>query len=148
MEYKHLNAKYGGISISIPKSQRRDFDDALAYLGSLGYKVSDAMRTGTILYAQDCGFVPIEKCDNIQQTGEQIARGKMTPTVRYRIMERDNFQCVVCGARSEDSVKLVVDHLFPVSKGGETVDGNLQTLCQECNKGKGGRIPKVVNGES
>lgn len=83
-----------------------------------------------------------------QKSHAQIARGKMTPTVRYKIMERDEFQCLACGAKSKNGIKLVVDHIFPVSKGGQTVDANLQTLCEKCNMGKGSRIPKVVNGQA
>ncbi|RKX24889.1 MAG: hypothetical protein DRP45_07160 [Candidatus Zixiibacteriota bacterium] len=29
-----------------------------------------------------------------------------------------------------------VDHKIPWSKGGETIEENLQTLCSECNQGK------------
>ncbi|WP_343324290.1 HNH endonuclease signature motif containing protein [Streptococcus sp. Marseille-P8640] len=34
------------------------------------------------------------------------------------------------------NVVLHVDHIIPWSKGGETVLGNLQTLCSKCNLGK------------
>jgi len=57
-EYEHLNGKYGSITISTPKSERRDFDDALDYLVGLGYKLSEAVRASVELYAKDCGFVP------------------------------------------------------------------------------------------
>ncbi len=33
-------------------------------------------------------------------------------------------------------VELHVDHTVPWSKGGETVLGNLRTLCSDCNLGK------------
>jgi 5-methylcytosine-specific restriction endonuclease McrA len=35
-----------------------------------------------------------------------------------------------------DGVKLEVDHIKPISKGGKTVLNNLQTLCMDCNRGK------------
>lgn len=31
------------------------------------------------------------------------------------------------------------DHIVPVSRGGKSVMGNLQTLCEDCNYGKGNR---------
>jgi 5-methylcytosine-specific restriction endonuclease McrA len=39
-----------------------------------------------------------------------------------------------------DGVTLHVDHIVPVSRGGLTLDDNLQTLCQECNLGKSNRL--------
>ena len=44
----------------------------------------------------------------------------------------------LCGdspAKNPDAV-LHVDHILPWSKGGETVEENLQTLCSVCNIGK------------
>jgi len=63
-------------------------------------------------------------------------RELVTPSLRYSIMKRDNFRCVLCGATSEDGAKLHVDHIIPVSKGGKTEISNLRTLCSTCNLGK------------
>ena len=63
-------------------------------------------------------------------------RRKMTPSLRYDIMKRDNFRCVLCGRTVNDGIKLHVDHIIPISKGGKTIKSNLRTLCNECNLGK------------
>lgn len=55
--------------------------------------------------------------------------------LRYQIMQRDNFKCVLCGATSENTV-LMIDHINPVVKGGDNDEKNLRTLCRECNLGK------------
>ena len=34
------------------------------------------------------------------------------------------------------NMRLKVDHVRPWSKGGETIAGNLQSLCFDCNRGK------------
>jgi len=62
--------------------------------------------------------------------------------LRYRILSRDNFRCVGCGASpaKEGSVELHVDHIHPWSRGGKNVEENLRTLCSKCNLGKGARI--------
>lgn len=68
-------------------------------------------------------------------------RRRMTPTLRYQILNRDHYRCVVCGrSAKEDGVKLHVDHIIPVSKGGKTIPENLQTLCEDCNLGKSDKI--------
>ena len=59
--------------------------------------------------------------------------------LRFKVLKRDNFCCCVCG-RSPSTTKgleLHIDHIIPYSKGGETVIDNLQTLCSDCNLGKG-----------
>lgn len=73
---------------------------------------------------------------------EQIKRerAKVTPGLRYEIMQRDGFRCQICGSEQSDGVKLHVDHIVPVSKGGKTTRENLQTLCDRCNLGKSDRL--------
>ena len=63
-------------------------------------------------------------------------RDLMTDSLRYDILKRDGFRCVICGATAQDGVKLHVDHILPVSKGGKTEPSNLRTLCDRCNMGK------------
>ena len=60
----------------------------------------------------------------------------MTDQLRYDIMKRDGFRCQLCGRSQADGVKLHVDHIKPVSKGGKTIPSNLRTLCEQCNLGK------------
>lgn len=58
--------------------------------------------------------------------------------VRFEVFKRDSFTCQYCGAASPDAV-LHVDHIKPVSKGGDNEIVNLITSCAECNLGKGAR---------
>lgn len=64
---------------------------------------------------------------------------KVTRAMRYDVLRRDGFRCVKCGRGREDGVKLHVDHIKPVSRGGKSVMDNLQTLCEDCNCGKGNK---------
>ena len=66
-------------------------------------------------------------------------RMKLTAGLRWLILKRDNYRCVLCGKGSEDNVKLEVDHIIPVSEWGRTEESNLRTLCRECNRGKGSK---------
>ena len=62
--------------------------------------------------------------------------GKRKPIpikLRAVVFRRDNHKCLKCGA--EDG--LSIDHIVPVSKGGQNTLGNLQTLCMPCNISKG-----------
>lgn len=64
---------------------------------------------------------------------------KVTRAMRYDVLRRDDFRCVKCGRGREDGVKLHVDYIKPVSRGGKSVMSNLQTLCEDCNCGKGNK---------
>ena len=50
--------------------------------------------------------------------------------IGFTIFERDNFRCAYCGKTSyEDNVKLVIEHIFPRSKGGTNEGHNVITAC-------------------
>lgn len=72
--------------------------------------------------------IPTKQCE--------AERKKLTAKLRYEILKRDGFRCQICGASQADGVKLHVDHIKPVARGGLTVSENLRTLCQSCNLGK------------
>lgn len=67
-------------------------------------------------------------------------RSLMSDSLRYDVFARDGYRCCICGASQKDGVKLHVDHIIPVSKGGKTVMNNLQTLCDRCNLGKSNKL--------
>jgi hypothetical protein len=71
-----------------------------------------------------------------------IERAKMTPSLRFSILERDGFTCRCCGRSplKGDDVKLHVDHILPIAEGGKTAPENLHATCADCNGGKGARI--------
>jgi 5-methylcytosine-specific restriction endonuclease McrA len=71
-------------------------------------------------------------------------RSKLTPGLRYQVLNRDGFRCQVCGASAiEGNVKLEVDHVVPVVKGGRTELKNLRVACQPCNRGKSDEVPDL-----
>ncbi len=59
--------------------------------------------------------------------------------VRIQVLDRDGFKCTICGRSpaTDFGVELHVDHKIPFSKGGKSTADNLQTLCADCNLGKG-----------
>jgi Homing endonuclease associated repeat/HNH endonuclease len=74
--------------------------------------------------------------------GAHAQRRRTTRTISWRlravVLIRDNCICKLCGNSPAKDANTVmhVDHVYPWSKGGETVKENLQTLCAKCNIGK------------
>ena len=56
---------------------------------------------------------------------------------RFWIFKRDNYECRICHRTDEP---LEVDHIVSVCHGGTDELDNLQTLCWDCNRGKGGNL--------
>lgn len=60
--------------------------------------------------------------------------------LRFHVLERDRMTCCGCGRNpAKNGIALHVDHIRPYSLGGLTILDNLQTMCKECNLGKGNR---------
>lgn len=90
-------------------------------------------------------FAELDKMEEAKQA-KQYQRSMMTDSLRYDILKRDGFKCVLCGCSAEDGVKLHVDHIVPIAKGGLTVASNLRTLCERCNLGKSDKYdPDGIN---
>lgn len=90
-----------------------------------------------------------EVCEELppEPKASQIERAKMTKTLRFEILERDLFTCKTCGRSplTGDNIKLEVDHIHPIAKGGLTIHENLHALCEECNRGKRDKIVEQLS---
>lgn len=74
--------------------------------------------------------------EKVSKASRERERSLMSDSLRYDVLKHDKFKCTICGRSAEDGVKLHVDHIIPVSKGGKTEMSNLRTLCDQCNAGK------------
>ncbi len=64
-----------------------------------------------------------------------VDRKALGTKLRFEVFKRDKFTCQYCGKISPNVV-LEVDHIDPVSKGGDNSILNLITSCFDCNSGK------------
>ncbi|MGX5220269.1 HNH endonuclease [Pseudomonas segetis] len=71
----------------------------------------------------------------------QILATGVTRTQRARILKRDGYKCQYCGSTEHPCI----DHVIPVSRGGDSSDDNLQVLCLPCNTKKGNKIDSTLN---
>lgn len=57
---------------------------------------------------------------------------------RMKIYERDNYHCTYC-SKQLTRFTATLDHVMPVSEGGDNSAGNLNTACLQCNSRKTAR---------
>jgi hypothetical protein len=81
-------------------------------------------------------------------SGLQRSSRSISWRIRFLVMRRDAFKCRVCGrSPANDSIVVLhIDHIKAWSTGGETVMDNLQTLCEQCNIGKGNLSMQDIEG--
>ncbi len=70
-------------------------------------------------------------------------RKPLSKKTRFEVFKRDSFICQYCGA-VPPTVVLEVDHIKPVSKGGDNSVDNLITACFDCNRGKSNNELKTI----
>ena len=83
-------------------------------------------QTGIIPYILSSRTKNDEKHLSIRAFSEQMKR---------RVYEKQNHKCALC-QKECDFEEMQGDHIIPWSKGGKTVEENLQMLCQKCNNTK------------
>ena len=72
---------------------------------------------------------------------------------RRAVLRRDGYTCIYCGITlggkqrgkimAKDS--FTVDHILPISRGGQNTWGNTACACPVCNQRKGNRTPHEAN---
>jgi hypothetical protein len=83
------------------------------------------------------------KLTSLEKGPARGIRKAISERVRYEVFGRDGFRCQACGRGINDGVKLTIDHITPVDWGGTNDISNLNTLCEECNRGKKAWVDSV-----
>ncbi len=120
------------------------FDNNPTFIFNFYYRSPAGKKYLEKEYKVDIAFInkTLKELENgkLEKKRRELERSLMTASLRYEILKRDNFKCVLCGASKNDGIKLHVDHIVPISKGGKTIKSNLRTLCEDCNIGKGDKL--------
>jgi len=72
----------------------------------------------------------------LSQATSTSVRQPIPDDVKILVWQRDGGRCVKCGSQKN----LEYDHIIPLSKGGGNTARNLQLLCEDCNRAKGGNL--------
>lgn len=66
------------------------------------------------------------------------ASGTLSETEWREILRVNDGACVYC---ERADLKLTVDHVIPIARGGKTTAGNVVPACGKCNRGKSDQLP-------
>ena len=80
----------------------------------------------------------LQKAIALMEQGTRTSSGReaISDEVKIFVWRRDSGRCVSCGTKD----RLEFDHVIPVVMGGANTARNLQLLCAECNRRKGGSL--------
>jgi 5-methylcytosine-specific restriction endonuclease McrA len=68
------------------------------------------------------------------------ATGKLSPDIKGKLFSLQMGRCACCREKFKMH-ELHLDHIHPLSGGGEHIDKNMQLLCQPCNQSKYAKHP-------
>jgi 5-methylcytosine-specific restriction endonuclease McrA len=100
-----------------------------------------------------------DRCDACaQKRNDQILRTCRSARKRYLrqfkfdpllVLRRDNWRCYLCGIETPQELRGTtepnapeIDHVIPISRGGEHSEGNARCSCRKCNNQKKSKTPQ------
>ena len=90
------------------------------------------LRERTRLWGRNHKDKKAERARN-RRAWKKNSAGKITLTEWEDLKNKYGNRCLCCGRMDVD---LTLDHIIPLSKGGENIIDNAQPLCRGCNGGK------------
>ena len=101
------------------------------------------------ILSQKRGYYEMNKDDFLARNTRRkrlIAGAKQEPYLREDIFEQDNWTCQLCQEPINPELKwpesgsASIDHIIPLSLGGDDTPANVQAAHLSCNQGKGNRV--------
>lgn len=117
----------------------RSADDVIVWRDEFGWALVPTEHAvqcfGELLGPRECVKSAIGLYWDVELPRNRAISRRIPKDVRQRVLDRDEHRCIECGKTPADGVTLTMDHVIPYSRGGETTEGNLVTLCEPCNQG-------------
>lgn len=74
-----------------------------------------------------------------RERNRRVWRATIAKIDRDAVIARDNSMCYLCGMMLERA-DVTLDHVVPLSRGGDHAESNLRVCCRRCNSRKGTRL--------
>lgn len=86
---------------------------------------------------KNAGIIPYLLSNRTRSDERSLSLRTFSDSQKMRVYEKQGHKCALCGEEFPIE-EMQGDHIIPWSKGGRTVDENLQMLCRKCNNEKAG----------
>ena len=90
------------------------------------------------------GRISIKRGNHMRKSRAKALQSVANVTVQdiELLLKQQKNNCAICGKPFTESNPYTIDHIFPLSKGGELVIENIQLAHRSCNSSKGDKIDK------
>lgn len=114
-------------------------EEALAFLQD----VPEKYKNWCVLPASQTELSQYRSSKQVNQTKTTAVnkRCSIDPMVRKYIYRQSNRKCALCG-KAVKYTDFTIDHIVPLSMGGENDIDNFQCTCRACNQFKGNILPE------
>lgn len=68
--------------------------------------------------------------------------GELSPNLAEKLLALQKSKCRICKIQVIGK-RYHLDHIMPISKGGQNIDSNIQVLCPSCNCRKSAKLPHI-----
>ncbi len=116
----------------------RERKDIRGWVKCGGWALSSSEFTkaalGCLLEPCTCVRTPLDLYSNVKFPRGRASARRIHRRVRERVLGRDGHQCLICKRKGTKESRLTMHHVIPYSRGGQTAENNLVTLCESCNQ--------------
>jgi len=132
---------------------RKDYADISGKYSDLITKYNEHLKDTEAFYSNLPDYIKQMIKEHQGNSATLINKRHISPSLKVKILKRDNYTCVWCGISREDGARLHIDHIIPVnSEKGKAMSAeelnapdNLRTLCNDCNIGKSNKLDEQLN---
>ena len=82
-------------------------------------------------------FVRLAKEHERERQQRENERRQASSQIKYEVLQRDRFRCVVCGRTPEQGAKLHIQAVKPLPKHERPSADCFRTVCEDCMRKKG-----------
>lgn len=132
--YKHYEQKLVNAAVLGTPVTEATFIAVKQYVPHKG-KPMEESKTYSMAEAKE--FVRLAKAHEREHQQRENERRQASSQIKYEVLQRDGFRCVVCGMTPEQGAKLHIQAVKPLPKHERPSADCFRTVCEDCMRKKG-----------